>query len=182
VITIDPDRCVHCGESKEVDHHPIPKVRGGWFTIPLCGKCHSLAHHRDGNMSNKALTREALAAKRARGEKCGGPPPYGKQLADDGKTLVPRADEQAVLDRIKSLRTEGYSFGYIVDRLNDEGLPRRNGQWDHVFIHRLCKQMGVKLENPLKRRPCKPRTPKQDPANPKPPGIKVYAWDWLPSV
>lgn len=76
-------------------------------------------------------TRAALAAKRARGEKTGGPPPYGF-VAIDGR-LVPCEDEQQVISRARQLRSDGVSVSNIVRVLNEEGRKARNGKvWSHA--------------------------------------------------
>lgn len=36
--------CFECGKSADVDHHVIPRSKGGTKTIPLCNQCHSLVH------------------------------------------------------------------------------------------------------------------------------------------
>jgi hypothetical protein len=160
-MTIDPSSCVHCGEPKEVDHHPIPKIRGGWFTIPLCGKCHGLAHHENKNMAQGRLTKEALDRKKALGEKTGGAVPYGFKMSDDGKTLVPDAREQEVLALIKRFREAGTTCIAIADHLNGRGIGRREGgRWNPQYIHRVCKRHGFAALSPVvhkKRKPYKPR-------------------------
>jgi 5-methylcytosine-specific restriction endonuclease McrA len=141
--------CFECDQPSEVDHHVVPTVRGGTKTVPLCGRCHAKAHHRDGNMSNRKLTREALAANRARGERTGGPLPYGKQLADDRKTLIPRDDELCVLSLIKRFRNAGATLTAIADHLNGRGmLMRGGGQWHYQYVQRLCRQHGIRVEQP----------------------------------
>ena len=40
--------CCNCGYiGKLENHHVVPKVMGGNFTVPLCIKCHGLVHGRD---------------------------------------------------------------------------------------------------------------------------------------
>jgi hypothetical protein len=142
--------CFECGNPPEYDHHVVPNSRGGTKTVPLCGECHGKAHHRDKAMSSGRLTAEALAAKRARGEKVGGPPPFGFQVADDGKTLVPHDEQQEVLALIKTLRESGTKVAAISDHLNDRGIPRGvKGRWDYQYVSTLCNRHGVKPD-PLK--------------------------------
>ncbi len=66
----------------------------------------------------RARTRAALAVKRQRGEKTGGQVPFGFVLGSDGRHLVPRHDEQAVLATIARLRSEGVTLAEICARLN----------------------------------------------------------------
>ena len=37
-------KCFECEEPADINHHVIPKSKGGTKTIPLCNKCHSLVH------------------------------------------------------------------------------------------------------------------------------------------
>ena len=70
-----------------------------------------------------------------------GPAPYGYALSDevdaDGRRLlVPIPEEQEVIQKIKSLRTEGLSFAKIAQRLNAVQTPARwNGTWR---VNRIC--------------------------------------------
>lgn len=61
--------CFECGRPAEHRHHVIPKSRGGKKTIPLCAKCHSLAHDARG----LALMKEGQARARAAGRRPGKP-------------------------------------------------------------------------------------------------------------
>jgi len=36
--------CFECGKPAEIEHHVIPRSKGGTKTIPLCCSCHSLVH------------------------------------------------------------------------------------------------------------------------------------------
>jgi DNA invertase Pin-like site-specific DNA recombinase len=36
--------CFECGEKADVEHHVIPRSKGGNKTVPLCNNCHSLVH------------------------------------------------------------------------------------------------------------------------------------------
>jgi len=64
-------------------------------------------------------TKAALEAKKQRGERAG-QVPFGKQLADDGETLLDDPDEQKVMMIIGELRARGESYRAIADHLNDE--------------------------------------------------------------
>lgn len=70
-----------------------------------------------------------------------GPAPYGYALSDEvgangRRLLVPIPDEQEVIQKIKSLRTEGLSFAKIAQRLNSVQTPaRRSGTWR---VNRIC--------------------------------------------
>ena len=83
-------------------------------------------------------TRDALQHKRAQGERVG-QIPFGFDLAADGVTLVPNAQEQEVLSLIRRLRSEGHSYRSITSELNAQGIRRKKGStsWDHQYIARL---------------------------------------------
>jgi DNA invertase Pin-like site-specific DNA recombinase len=88
-----------------------------------------------------ARTKGALAAKRRRGEKCGGHAPFGYGLAPDGKTLAPCQAEQKVIALVRQLREQGETLQAIAATLNSRGIQRREGgRWDHQFISRLLKR------------------------------------------
>ena len=80
-------------------------------------------------------TREALMAKRARGEKLGGQSPYG--YSAENKRLVWNQAEQATVGRMSELRDLGWSLRDIADRLNEEGFrTRAGGLWRHQYVDR----------------------------------------------
>jgi DNA invertase Pin-like site-specific DNA recombinase len=64
-------------------------------------------------------TKAALEAKAQRGERTG-QVPFGKQLADDGQTLLDDPAEQKVIEIVGELRARGESYRSIADYLNDE--------------------------------------------------------------
>ena len=84
-------------------------------------------------------TREALAAKRARGEKTGGDIPYGYKLDSDGKTLV-KSEECAVVDLILELRAGGMSVRKIAAELNARGVKPRGAKWHRTTVDRILKR------------------------------------------
>lgn len=71
-------------------------------------------------------TTEALAHKKACGERTGGIP-YGYAVAADGKTLVPDATEQAVITTIRNYRQEGLSLRRICAIVHRQGIRTRKG-------------------------------------------------------
>ena len=125
------EACWECGAPPPVHHHHVvPRSRGGTRTVPLCERCHARAHHRAGNMTTSAATREALAAKRARGERTGGSMPYGYTLAADGKTLVQGGPESEGLDLIRELMERpDLSLRGIARELTARGVKPRGKAW-----------------------------------------------------
>lgn len=64
--------CFECGAEADHDHHVVPESRGGTRTVPLCARCHGLAHHFKGNMSTGALIAAGIQAARRPGDPWGG--------------------------------------------------------------------------------------------------------------
>ena len=76
----------------------------------------------------RARTTAALAVIRARGQKTGGGVPFGFSLADDGRTLIPLAAEQATIARARELSVEGRSLRAVAAALAADGHVSRNGR------------------------------------------------------
>lgn len=92
----------------------------------------------------RARTRAAMAAAKARGQRVGWIP-YGTQLADDGRTLVPHPTEQETLALVRRLRTLGYAQRDIADELNRVGLrTRRGGTFQRSFVAQLLLRHASK--------------------------------------
>ncbi len=73
-------------------------------------------------------TKDALAAKRARGERAG-TVPYGFRLVGDGSDRIEEdAAEQAVIARIKERRAAGLSLRSIMRELESAGIRSRVGR------------------------------------------------------
>lgn len=92
----------------------------------------------------RARTKAALGAKKSRGERMG-KLPFGF-TTDDGVHLSSCPNEQSILQRINTLRQEGYSLRKVADALNSEGRFNRQGlAWNHVSLHTLCKDIDRRL-------------------------------------
>lgn len=72
-------------------------------------------------------TRQALAAKRRRGQRAGSVP-YGYRVLDDGRTLALDDGEQAVIERVRALRLSGLSIRAIVDDCRLLSVTSRSGR------------------------------------------------------
>jgi DNA invertase Pin-like site-specific DNA recombinase len=72
-------------------------------------------------------TRDALAYKRARGERTSLHAPYGYRLAEGGNVLEADAAEQAMLQAIREARGRGLSQRAIVVELARKGFTTRKG-------------------------------------------------------
>lgn len=87
----------------------------------------------------RSRTKQALAVKRARGERMG-QLPFGFQVAPDGKHLEPNAVEQDQLARILALNAEGRSTRQIAADLNRDGYTTRRGTgWRFEYIARVLR-------------------------------------------
>lgn len=87
----------------------------------------------------RAMIRLRMAAGKTRkleqGGYAHGGPPYGWQAV--GGELVEHPDEQVVVKRIVEARRRGYSYRYIADQLNAEGLLPRRGRWHPQTVARV---------------------------------------------
>lgn len=120
------DSCFNCGAPSDHHHHVVPRALGGVATVSLCEPCHDKAHGRVGFRNTRELTRAALGAKRARGERTG-TVPYG-YTADAAGRLSPCAAEQTVITKARALRAAGMTFRAIVAELARAGVVGRTGR------------------------------------------------------
>jgi site-specific DNA recombinase len=86
-------------------------------------------------------TREALRHKMASGERCG-KVRFGFDLAADGKTLRPNADEQAAITLMANLRAAGRTLRQIAAELTARGIPTKEGGmiWTHTAVGRILQR------------------------------------------
>jgi hypothetical protein len=118
--------CFECGENADVEHHVVPRSRGGKNTVPLCESCHGKAH--GSKMTTRALTIDALARKKARGERVGRHAQYGYTLTAKG-TLIECPAEQATIAVIRRLAQDGQTPAAIARSLNTAGGTFRGRLW-----------------------------------------------------
>ena len=89
-------------------------------------------------------TKEAMAHKRANGERTSLYAPYGFQLAADGKTLVPDEAEHALLAAIREARQRGLSQRAVVAELTRQGFTTRKGTTlTLVQVQRIMHQAQI---------------------------------------
>ena len=120
------DKCWEC-EKENVplhNHHPVPRVREGTKTIPLCEECHSKAHHRKKNMDTSKLTKEGLKKTKENGTKLGNPK-YGYNR-DQKRTI--NENEMSIVRSIKEMRKANCTYKSIVERLEASGVVGRSGK------------------------------------------------------
>ena len=86
-------------------------------------------------------TRSAMAVKRSNGHRVGAVP-YGYDLADDGRTLVPNESEQTVIGEMKAMRARGWTLEAVAEELT-ERVPtktKRSNQWTHQAVARILSR------------------------------------------
>jgi len=78
--------------------------------------------------------------KRERGERISRYIPYGYDLGEDGKSLIPSPQEQDTIRQIREMRnTLGLSYRGIAARLNGERIPaKHSAAWSGEAVRRLC--------------------------------------------
>lgn len=86
---------------------------------------------------NARLTKIALQAKIARGERAGNIP-YGYRVESNGRTLVACEAEQATLAVLRELHRAGFTLRRIADELNHRGYRTRRGtEWRFQYVAAL---------------------------------------------
>lgn len=89
-------------------------------------------------------TAAALGHMRSQGLKTGGDVPFGFQLAQDGRSLVPDAAEQEVIALARSLAAEGLSFRKVAEELNRRGIQTKKGRkWTHVQTAQIVRSSAA---------------------------------------
>ena len=89
-------------------------------------------------------TKDALRAKRERGEKTGGDVQFGYDVLN-GK-LISNEKEQKIIKYIKRLRKDGYGYKRIANMLNNKGLKTKKGKsFSHMQVKRIIeRELSVK--------------------------------------
>lgn len=90
----------------------------------------------------QARIKDALARKRARGERLGNVP-YGQRVGGDGRTLEIDEEEQGVIDEVIAFRSDGLSLKKIADMLNERRTPSRGTRWHTTTIARIVKRVEL---------------------------------------
>lgn len=90
-------------------------------------------------------TKTALTHKKQKGEHCGGVG-YGMKIED--KKLVKDESEYPIVERVATLKRNGYTLQAIADYLNDAGIPtQRGGVWQPTQVSRLLsRHKSMELE------------------------------------
>jgi DNA invertase Pin-like site-specific DNA recombinase len=91
-----------------------------------------------------ARTRAALQAKRRKGERVSGIIPFGYDLAQDGRTLKPKAREQAMIASIRALRAAGGSLREVAEEMNKRGARTRSGRpWRFEYVRNVLRHQPI---------------------------------------
>lgn len=108
-----------------------------------------LAEHERELISER--TRAALQAKRARGERVSGPPPYGYRFEgvrvvegrEVGGTLAPVEAEQRAIRLMRAWRAEGRSLRQIAADLQRAQVPSRGDRWHATTVARVLRRKDL---------------------------------------
>lgn len=87
--------------------------------------------------------RKGRLAKAAKGRHAVGVYPFGYQAGGEGRErdAVPDQAEQAVVDRIMALRSDGMSYRGIILVLEAEGLaPRSAARWSASTVRKIAQR------------------------------------------
>ena len=119
--------CFECSGKADHEHHVIPRCRGGTRTVPLCVRCHGLAHETTMRLS--VLVREGQAKLRAK-------PRPRDEVETDAYQLGAQHVAKWVRPQVRvlKLRFERHSVAYIAKQvalnpktvrrlLNKAGMP-----------------------------------------------------------
>lgn len=92
-------------------------------------------------------TKTALGHLRNKGKRISGRLPFGYDLSSDGESLLPNAVEQAGLQLISDLRSQGFGRRRIADHLNTHGIPSKTGTlWSPQAVGGVLKRSLVALQ------------------------------------
>lgn len=87
-------------------------------------------------------TRDAMAHKKANGQRVGNVP-FGYRVSMDGVHIEAEPNERLVIDRMRNLRESGLSLRLVADRLNADGLFTRSGTaWRAEYVHNTLKAVA----------------------------------------
>ena len=87
-------------------------------------------------------TKSALAVKKSNGQRVGSIP-YGHDLADDGTTLIENEAEQATIEDIRAMRSQGMKLKQIAAALTERGVATKTGKsakWTHQAVARILNR------------------------------------------
>ncbi len=88
-------------------------------------------------------TRFAMSHLRANGRRVSRHAPFGWDVSLDGRDLVPNKEDMKVVRRIRTLRKNGRSPGWIANRLTDLGIATKQGckAWSPKVVRSIVKRI-----------------------------------------
>lgn len=102
---------------------------------------------RIGRKQRVSRIKNGMSRRRGLGLSISGKVPYGYQLADDGKSLVPNDAEQEVFYDIFMHKGKGCGYRSIAAMLNEDGIPTRKGGHWHASTVRSVYLTGRKWDD-----------------------------------
>ena len=141
--------CAVCGNTEDIEqHHWTPKSLDGpdeeANLLTLCSKHHGEIHSMKRRCNISKITKERLAAAKARGVKLGS---YGKIQAQENKRKANKFAEK-MKPIIEELNQDGFtSFNAVAQELNDRGIKTARGgnNWHPSSVRNLI----MRIENPI---------------------------------
>lgn len=94
--------------------------------------------------SIKARVKATLQLKKSKGERISRFAEYGYDFTEDGKRVVKNAEEQKVLQLVKTLKDEGRGIQAVKDELEREGIKTKRGKdvWNYHSVRNIYKKVG----------------------------------------
>ena len=87
-------------------------------------------------------TRSAMAVKKSNGQRVGAVP-FGFDLADDGRTLIPNEREHAIIRDMRTMKASRMTLREIALALTERGVPTKTGKasrWTHQAVARILSR------------------------------------------
>lgn len=105
-------------------------------------------------LARRAKIKRTHAELRRQGFKfAGATPPYGKRVADDGRTLEENPDEAAIIAFVVALRRQSITYDEITEQCRDRGFTNRRGApMTTNLVVRICKVHAPDVKLPNGRR------------------------------
>jgi len=94
--------------------------------------------------SIRARVKATLELKKSKGERISRWAEYGYDFTEDGKRVVENAEEQKVLQLVKTLKDEGKGIQAVKNELEKEGIKTKRGNdvWHYQSVRNIYKKVG----------------------------------------
>jgi DNA invertase Pin-like site-specific DNA recombinase len=148
--------CFECGNTADIEHHVIPRSKGGNKTVPLCNNCHSLVH--DAKLFSTAtlsLHGKEIVKKLKNQQKIIEMFLDGEQISKIAKTIgIGRAAVYHILEEHGLHENEGKGCEFkvtpdLLDQIKD--MREEGSSWEkieekldicHTHLFRIIKEFG----------------------------------------